>query len=574
MRRVTMCAALVVMSLSASAVAKKKLAVLEFGNGADLKAREVAFMVDVVRGEAVKLDQSKFLIMTKENILEMLPPGIDYAECQGACEVETGRNIGANHLITGEILKIGSKLKVSMRLYDTGSGGLTASETGTAKGVDALEGVLREAAGRLMKPLGHPGVRSNRTFGAGLPTLEDVEDMPLSAGAAPSLGGLADLDVGMLQRYEAASKAEKSGDKSAGEKAAAWRALAAYSSVTPDMRTEAQRRAAHWDGIAKAMVRRCQQTKSVAGRYAADKHKLKQLLALEDSTLPKAKKRALKAEFDEAYDPWKSALKTYEVDCKQLVSLTKAGIELVQIPGGSFMMGSNDGDDDEKPIRRVTVRGFSMSKSEITNAQYQQCVRAGACTAANYDDGSCYIYDYEQGKWAQKVAPSHFRGASQPVVCVDWEQARTFARWAGGRLPTEAEWEHAARSAGKNQKYPWGDSEATCALAVMDSGGSNNSGDGCGRKQTMNVCSKPAGNTQQGLCDMAGNVWEWVEDVYSGYDSAPSDGTARTTGGAKRVVRGGGWLYPAKNLRAALRDWDSPGYRRYSLGFRLAVPSP
>jgi formylglycine-generating enzyme required for sulfatase activity len=145
---------------------------------------------------------------------------------------------------------------------------------------------------------------------------------------------------------------------------------------------------------------------------------------------------------------------------------------------------------------------------------------------------------------------------------VDWNQAKTFSAWVGGRLPSEAEWEYAARSAGKDRKYPWGDEDATCERAVIS---------GCG-SATAPVCSKPAGNTQQGLCDMAGNAWEWVQDWYHGsYNGAPTDGSAwESPTGSYRVGRGGSWNYPADIARSAYRGSLVPGFRNYYLGFRPA----
>ena len=133
---------------------------------------------------------------------------------------------------------------------------------------------------------------------------------------------------------------------------------------------------------------------------------------------------------------------------------------------------------------------------------------------------------------------------------MDWDQAQAFAAWAGGRLPSESEWEHAARSGGKEQTSPWGDEEATCILAVMCDGGN-----GCGEDRTWPVCSKPAGNSRQGVCDLAGNVWEWTDE---------------REGASRRVSRGGSWLFTASYLRASYRFRVVPSFRSDGLGFRLA----
>ncbi len=218
-----------------------------------------------------------------------------------------------------------------------------------------------------------------------------------------------------------------------------------------------------------------------------------------------------------------------------------AAVQWIVIPGGKFAMGSDRGASDEQPRRWVTVRTFQMAKTEVTNGQYRACVEAGACSPAGGDD-------------------ARFNGDDRPVVYVDWNQASAFSRWVGGRLPSEAEWEYAARSGGREQEYPWGNETASCARAVIS---------GCGNA-TAPVCSKPAGNTAHGLCDMAGNAWEWVQDWYHGsYNGAPSDGSAwESPAGSNRVDRGGAWYSGASNARAAFRNLNDPALRSDYLSFR------
>ena len=231
-------------------------------------------------------------------------------------------------------------------------------------------------------------------------------------------------------------------------------------------------------------------------------------------------------------------------------------VEFITIPGGKFTMGTDSGEkgfEDAKPIHEVAIKTFDMSKTAVTVEQYAECVIKGGCIEPATGD---YC------NWGVTGRQLH------PVNCVDWDQASKYAKFKGGRLPSESEFEYAAMSGGKNQKYPWGNDEPTCDKAVMY----DNGGYGCGKDSTMPVCSKTAGNTAQGLCDMAGNVWQWVQDKYQdSYKGAPTDGSAFEATGSDRVVRGGSFFRSGASYLRADRRSHAGRRRGDDVGFRLAM---
>ncbi|MBN2874920.1 MAG: formylglycine-generating enzyme family protein, partial [Spirochaetales bacterium] len=234
----------------------------------------------------------------------------------------------------------------------------------------------------------------------------------------------------------------------------------------------------------------------------------------------------------------------------------------VWIPGGSFQMGSTDGDSDEEPVHTVTVSGFWMMKTEVTQGDYR------ALMGTN---------------------PSHFKGDSLPVEKVSWYDAVVYANAlskkdglspaytingtsvrlnpgaSGWRLPTEAEWEYAAKGGPKASAIPmqakWaGSSDVGSVAWYWDNSG----------KTTHPVGTKAA--NAAGLYDMAGNVWEWCQDLYGGYGSGSQTDPTGAASGTGRVNRGGSWSHIASYARSANRIIITPGTRDGALGFRLVRP--
>ncbi len=226
-----------------------------------------------------------------------------------------------------------------------------------------------------------------------------------------------------------------------------------------------------------------------------------------------------------------------EVDyCKGYDPSHPVPADWISLDGGTFEMGSNDGQWNEGPMHTVTVPSFEIWRTEVTVEQYAQCVCSGTCAEPEHcgDPYSLRTYGF----------PAM---GEHPNTCTRRSDANDFCTWAGGRLPTEAEWEYAARSGGQDILYPWGDEPITCDHAVHWEGGENDYG-GCDEGATAEVCSRPDGNTDQGLCDMVGNVWEWAEDLYHDdyMQDPPTDGSAWGTPEEPDdlgVVRGGGYEY-------------------------------
>ena len=222
------------------------------------------------------------------------------------------------------------------------------------------------------------------------------------------------------------------------------------------------------------------------------------------------------------------------------------GVSMVLIPAGEFTMGSPNGNNDEKPAHTVYLNEFYIDKFEVTNASYRVCVEDGECEALT-KSMRFTLAQYDQ----------------HPVAFIKWDQAGTYCQWRGGHLPTEAEWEKAARGINK-LTYPWGDGfdcdRVNLATCVGD---------------TVTVGSYEGGKSPYGSYDMAGNVWEWVEDWYSEvyYTNSRVDNPTGADSGRMRVVRGGAWDSSYLDSRTYTRDGAYPSGVKDNIGFRCASDS-
>ena len=233
--------------------------------------------------------------------------------------------------------------------------------------------------------------------------------------------------------------------------------------------------------------------------------------------------------------------------------------QMIYVPNGRFQMGSATGRPNEQPAHTVQLDGFYMDKYEVTNGQFERFVSTNPQwlkdrIGSQYHDG-----DYLKN-WSWYRYPSG--QGDHPVVYISWYVAQAYAKWVGKRLPTEAEWEYAARGGLLDKKYPWGDK--------ITHGEANYSGTGS-KDQWSGTA--PVGSFREngyGLYDMAGNAWEWCADWYSSdyYKNSPAKKPLGPSTGSRRVIRGGSWYDSIANLRLTARGFSDPTSTSYSGGFR------
>jgi len=257
----------------------------------------------------------------------------------------------------------------------------------------------------------------------------------------------------------------------------------------------------------------------------------------------------------------------------QRSSITEHGLTFAHVLAGWFTMGSEDSDawDDEKPEHQVYLDGYYISKYEVTNAQYCKFLNAigvkpeDGNTGYVYYNGEkiCWIGDGDD--WDEQIlydgSRFYVKGGYEdyPVIYVTWYGAKAFCEYYGWRLPTEAEWEKAARGT-DGRKYPWGNSSPNSNLANYD--------DNVGH--TTPVGSYPQGASPYGCTDMAGNVWEWCNDWYDEdyYENSPDHNPKGPSSGSYRVLRGGGWYSGVGYIRCAYRNYSAPSRSWGDVGFR------
>lgn len=240
-------------------------------------------------------------------------------------------------------------------------------------------------------------------------------------------------------------------------------------------------------------------------------------------------------------------------DTNSIVEKTVSGTTMVLVSAGSFSMGSLNL-PNEQPIHEVNLNSFYIDKFEVTNALYRECVSSGNCVVPS--------------KLSSETRPSYFNNPdfdNYPIIFVDWNMANVYCQWRGMRLPTEAEWEKAARGI-DGRTYPWGE-DIDCSFGNFAPDKVSCTGD------TTEVGIYETGKSPYGAYDMAGNVWEWVSDWFSEsyYGVSPFDNPLGPETGVDRVQRGGAWVSPQTDFRSAYRDHRPPaesGAR--SKGFRCA----
>ena len=262
--------------------------------------------------------------------------------------------------------------------------------------------------------------------------------------------------------------------------------------------------------------------------------------------------------------------------CDQSSASSVPPEDMVLIPAGQFIMGTNskEANTDQKPAHTVYLDAFYIDKHEVTNAQYEKFILAGGYKKREFwtEEGWNFIqkFQFDADEWHQIETPLQYGENSvstepdHPVIGVSWYEANAYAAWAGKRLPTEAEWEKAARGT-DGRIYPWGNETDFSKLSYFPH-----------VVKVQTVGSFGNGASPYGVLDMAGSVWEWCADWYN-ESCYPQGSRKNPTGpddGEYRVLRGGGWDSIRLQLRTSYRYYDKENRRAYNIGFRCVQDTP
>jgi hypothetical protein len=584
----------------------ERIAVLEFSGRADPSL--LAQLADEVRSVAAAELRGRYVVMTREAMAVLLKEmGGSCAE--GDCEVETARNVGAALVATGEVRAIGEALVLGLRLHETGNGALLAAETVRAEDPLVLLDRCRDAARTVLRGgLGAPviaaqGPTTRRPAGGSAGAFEEAPQQAFDAGAdevvvsleSDPAGAVVQVDGQLLCKETPCKKRLAAGEHEAvfqkeryapaAQRFTATKGAAVKASLAPRFGwisvetvpagvrlaidgAEVGASPVAWreadEGTVEVAIadpcwlRSGERVPVKAGERRAVKLQAKPRLAGLKVNAEDEKGNALETTVSVDGVPAGGAgatlkvpvcakklsvplgSETFEADLdlderKVALVIARAGVRgdltprMAKLPGGTFEMGSR-GD-------RVTVAPFLMDPTEVTVAAYGACVKAGKCPEPMRTESFC-----NWGRW--------FRG-DHPVNCVSWNQATAYCAWAGKRLPTEEEWEWAARGAERGTTYPWGNDDPGPQLCWRRYDEGRTDG-------TCAVRSFPSGDSPHGLSDLAGNVSEWTSGAYD----------VSTT----RVSRGGSWALNRASDVAAMDRTKHPDVEAQgsAVGFRCA----
>jgi formylglycine-generating enzyme required for sulfatase activity len=246
-----------------------------------------------------------------------------------------------------------------------------------------------------------------------------------------------------------------------------------------------------------------------------------------------------------------------KVEVANVIVWKRDGKDMIYIPGGEFLMGSDEGNENERPCHPVCVASFYIDRYPVTNEEYKRFVDATGRPVPCYE---VEWGDLDEYNWNPETRTPPEGREKHPVVLVTWEDANAYAAWAGKRLPTEAEWERAARYT-DGRRWPWGNEfvEEHCNTKETQVGGTTPVGR-----------YSPGGDSLEGVGDMTGNVWEWTASLFRPYPYDANDGRESQEAAGWRVLRGGSWSNPLDRARCTARlDGDFLFFS--NVGFRCVV---